>query len=153
MFHVDPHLGHVGALLHDLGRLGLLSAHPAEYSVIALAAYDSTEQILAAEQAAFGMTHCQAGALLAKAWSLPEPLRQVARKHHDASSEEGVVGLAQFSCRIADDWMYQAIMRRDSQKPEETIATYAPSNLWESFTSELETVNALVIAAIQALDF
>ena len=82
-FPVDPHVVHVGALLHDLGRLGLLAAHPTDYSALALTAYDTTADILAAERSKFGMTHCQAGALLAKAWRLPLPLQQMMRHHHD----------------------------------------------------------------------
>ena len=150
---VDPQRAYVGALLHDLGRLGLLAAHPEEYAALALASHESTEDILAAEKTAFGMTHCHAGALLAKAWSLPEPLGIIARHHHDPSSDQDVVSLIQLSCRLADDSMYQAILRRDIRKPEETIETYAPTHVREQLINELETVSGAVIDSIQKLDF
>ena len=91
-FGADPELSHVSATMHDLGRLGLVAAHAADYTKLALASHDSVEEILAAEQAQFGMTHCQAGARLAKSWSLPEPFGKVANHHHDSSSDQPIVG-------------------------------------------------------------
>jgi putative nucleotidyltransferase with HDIG domain len=150
---IEPELCHVAALMHDLGRSGLLAAHPERYVRLALAAHENTEEILAAEQSEFGMTHCHAGTLLAKAWSLPEPFGVVAGHHHETSSDLPVVALVQLCCRLADDFMYQAIHRTDIQKPEETIAQYAPEPLRELFTSQLEAVSAAIDTAIQTLDF
>lgn len=152
-FHADPNAVHVCALMHDLGRLGLLAAYPSEYAAMALTAHESTDAILAAEQAAFGMTHCRAGALLAKGWSLPEPLQQVAAYHHDNGSDHEDVALVQLCCRLADDLQFQSISRCDIQKPEETIATCAPAHVRNQLTSGLPTVSEAIIRALQTLDF
>jgi len=152
-FHLDPHVTYVSALMHDLGRLGLLAAHPEEYSALALTSNESTAEILAAEKAGFSMTHCHAGGLLAKAWSLPESLQKVAAHHHDTDPGHGLVGLVHLCCRLADDLEFQAIHRRDIQKPEDTIATYAPVASREHLTSELQTAITGVMYAIQTLDF
>jgi HD-like signal output (HDOD) protein len=152
-FHIDPHVAYVSALMHDLGRLGLLAAHPDEYSTLALTSNESTAEILAAEKAEFGMTHCHAGELLAKAWSLPESLGKVAAHHHDTNPDHGLVGLVHLCCRLADDLEFQAIHRRDIQKPEETIATYAPAHSREHLTNELKSATAAIMYAIQTLDF
>jgi len=152
-FGAAPELSHVAAMLHDLGRSGLLAAHPDAYSRLALAAHESTEEILAQELAEFGMTHCHAGMLLARAWRLPDVLRKTAGHHHEISSADPVVALVQLCCRLADDFMYQAIHRSDIRKPEETIAGYAPERLREHLSSQLAEVNALVVTAIQGLDF
>jgi HD-like signal output (HDOD) protein len=150
---VEPELSHVAALMHDLGRSGLLAAHPEEYSRLALAAYENTKEILAFEQAEFGMTHCHAGMLLANAWSLPGPLREAAGHHHEASSESPLVSLVQLCCCLADDFMYRAIHRNDIQKPEETIVQHVPERLRGYVISQLEAVNAAVVTAIKNLDF
>jgi putative nucleotidyltransferase with HDIG domain len=152
-FGANPDLSYLAALMHDLGRNGLLAAHPEPYSRMALAAHDSTEAILAAEQAEFGMTHCHAGALLAQAWHLPEPFRAVAAHHHEGSSEHAIVALVQLCCRLADDFMYQSINRQDLRKPEETVALHSPERLWEKLTAELPAANAAVDTAIKTLDF
>jgi HD-like signal output (HDOD) protein len=152
-FRINPHMVYIGAILHDLGRLGLLAAHPEEYTALALTSHESTDAILAAEQAEFGMTHCRAGALLADAWSLPDPAGQVADRHHQNGSEHGVVALVQLCCRLADDLEFQAILRRDIQKPVETIKALAPAHLHEELTGRLEDVSAAIIRAIETLDF
>ena len=152
-FRIDPHLVYIGAILHDLGRLGLLAAHREEYTTLALSSHESTDAILAAEQAGFGMTHCRAGALLAGAWSLPDPARQIAEQHHQAGSDHNVVALVQLCCRLADDMQFQAIHRRDIQKPEETILALAPAHLQEPLISRLEDVNTAILHGIETLDF
>jgi putative nucleotidyltransferase with HDIG domain len=152
-FRVDPAEAHIGALLHDLGRLGLLAAYPDEYSAFALSAHDSAAAILAGEQEKFGMTHCRAGLMLAEAWSLPETVRRVAGLHHETNSDQPIVMLVQLCCRLADAFQFQAIFRADVEKPEEAIATFAPEPLREQLTSRLETVNKAILTALESLDF
>lgn len=153
LFHVDPHVVYVGALLHDLGRLGLLAGYPDDYTALALASYENSDEILAAEQSRFGMTHCQAGELLADAWCLPAPLRQVADQHHHSASDNAIVALIQLACRLADDLQFQAVHRRDTLKPEESIALYAPPHLQQEMAQRLKDVSAEVLNVIEALDF
>jgi HD-like signal output (HDOD) protein len=151
--HIDPQAAYVNSLLHDLGRLGLLAAYPEAYSKLALTSNESTAEILEAEKVGFGMTHCRAGELLAKAWSLPVSLRQVAAHHHDIAPEPGVVALVHLCCRLADDLEFQAIHRRDIQKPQETIAACVPSDMREQLADALETATDAIVDAIQTLDF
>ncbi len=152
-FRIDPQVAYVSSLLHDLGRLGLLAAYAEEYSKLALTSNESTAEILEAEKEGFGMTHCRAGELLAKAWSLPESLRQVAAHHHDTEPEHGLVALVQLCCRLADDLEFQAIHRRDIHTPEETIATCVPKHMRGQMTGALQTATTAVMDAIQTLDF
>ena len=153
MFDMEPEASHVTALLHDLGRNGLLAAYQEGYSGLACAAHESTAAILASEQAGFGMTHCHAGALLAKAWNLPAALQEVAGHHHDAGSDATQVSLVQLCCRLADDFMYQAIHRCDTRKPEATIEECVPEPARSRLIGGLKGVAAAIDTAIQALDF
>jgi putative nucleotidyltransferase with HDIG domain len=153
VFRLPPELSHVAALMHDLGRSGLLAAHQEAYARLALAAHENCAEILAEEQTSFGMTHCHAGAMLAKAWNLPEPFGEVAAHHHDGGSAQPVVTLVQLCCRLADDFMYQSIHRSDIRKPEETIAEFAPEGLQSRLIEELEEVAEAIDTAINALDF
>lgn len=60
------------ALLHNLGSLALLMLDTGNYpSVLAL---QPAERRHAREMELFGVTHCEAGAMLAESWKLPEPI-------------------------------------------------------------------------------
>ena len=147
VLHLDVQTEYVNALLHDMGRLGLLAAYPEEYTVLALAAYDDADAILATEAERVGMTHCQAGEKLARAWRLPTSVQRAAAHHHHSSS-----ALVHLACRLADDLQFLAIMRRDVRKPEETIAELAPESA-ELLIARLDHVSSAILHTHQTLDF
>ena len=70
-------------LLHDIGRLVLVSTYPAEYA--AAMAYrdlhDSYVQV--AEQAVMGVDHVQAGVALAEHWNFSDTMKLAIAHHHD----------------------------------------------------------------------
>ncbi len=87
-----PHLeeAYLAGMLHDVGRLALLSAAPAEYTM--LLSHVDDGGLCQAEQQTFGMTHAEAGAHLIERFHLDsfladsvlyhhEPLAQVAAAH------------------------------------------------------------------------
>ena len=153
LFDVSPEIAHVSALMHDLGRSGLLAAHPDEYAKLALTTHESTSQILDAEASSFGMTHCHAGNLLARAWMLPDLFSEVTEAHHDCARNDGPAGLVQLSCRLADSFMYLSVHRLDVEKPEETVASFAPTALHAQLIAQLSEARGAVDNAIQTLDF
>jgi putative nucleotidyltransferase with HDIG domain len=69
-------------LLHDLGRLVLERLYPAE--VAALAGFGE-DALLAQEVQSLGITHAEAGAIIAMAWHFPDMIRLVMTLHHDAA--------------------------------------------------------------------
>jgi len=152
-FRLEPELAQVSGLLHELGRHGLLAAYPLKYAQLACVAYENATAILAAEQAELGMSHCQAGILLANAWHLPATLREAAGHHLDAGSDVPLVSLVQLCCCLADEFMYQAIHRCDLRKPEATVELRVPLALRRTITDQLESVRAAIDTAIRALDF
>jgi putative nucleotidyltransferase with HDIG domain len=70
-------------LLHDIGRLVLVSSFPARYEqVIAYrAAHDCT--LLEAERAVLGVDHVEAGVALAEHWNFSDTMRLAIANHHD----------------------------------------------------------------------
>ena len=87
-----PHLeeAYLAGMLHDVGRLALLSAAPAEYTM--LLSHVDDGGLCQAEQQTFGITHAEAGAHLIERFHLDsfladsvlyhhEPLAQVAAAH------------------------------------------------------------------------
>jgi putative nucleotidyltransferase with HDIG domain len=151
-FGVPGGLAHVAGITHDLGRLGLLAAHPTEYVRLALATYNSEGDIRAVEQTQFGMDHCHAGALLAKAWGLPKALCVTAEHHHEASANRGLPTLIHLSCRLADDLMFQAIRHKDPRDPPATIAACAPEAIRGGLADRVETAKVNALKMIESLD-
>jgi HD-like signal output (HDOD) protein len=70
-------------IMHDIGRLGLLVAYPAEYERVIRDAAARCLDLLDFEREEFGMDHAEAGRLLAERWGLPAGLAQIAGRHHD----------------------------------------------------------------------
>ena len=71
----------VGALLMDLGALVLDQVLGAQYSAVYERARTHTD-LLILETHALGMTHAEAGGVLAEHWKLPEVLRVSIEHHH-----------------------------------------------------------------------
>jgi putative nucleotidyltransferase with HDIG domain len=153
LFGVAADLAHTAAILHDLGRMGLLAAHTEPYTVLALRAYETVEEVVAAEDALCGMNHCHAGLLLAQAWDLPKVFHDAVAEHHGTPSGRDLRSLVQTSCRLADDMMFQAILHRSHRHPQETIEACAPEELREALVEKLTDAEARVIRTIQSLDF
>ncbi len=68
---------YTSGLLHDLGRLALISAYPVEYAAALAAWSESGEDSLQCEERALGINHCEAGLVLADTWALPSTMRAV----------------------------------------------------------------------------
>jgi putative nucleotidyltransferase with HDIG domain len=70
-------------LLHDIGRLVLVSTFPQQYA--AAMAYRSAHDsyVLDAERAVLGVDHVQAGMALAEHWNFSETMKLALAHHHD----------------------------------------------------------------------
>jgi HD-like signal output (HDOD) protein len=91
-------------LTHDLGRLGLFLAGGEPYAVELSKEFPDIEQANQVERNLFGMTHCQAGALVAAAWGFPESLAACMGEHHQTAdgARGDPRGLIATACRMAD---------------------------------------------------
>jgi putative nucleotidyltransferase with HDIG domain len=70
-------------LLHDIGRLVLVSTYPEQYAeAIALRAAKDCE-LLDAERAVLGVDHVAAGVALAEHWNFSDTMKQAIAQHHD----------------------------------------------------------------------
>ncbi len=70
-------------LLHDLGRLVLVSAHPALYQQVLERRAATDCSTLQAEQEILGIDHVMAGAALAEHWNFSDTMRLALAHHHD----------------------------------------------------------------------
>jgi HD-like signal output (HDOD) protein len=94
---------YTAGLMHDLGRLGLLSMAGQRYADMLAKEFLSLDEANALETALFGMTHAQAGAFLAETWHFPKLLCDCVRAHHDLPGQGNCeeLRITQLACGIA----------------------------------------------------
>lgn len=102
-YRINPEQAYTAALMHDIGRLGMLSAYP-EYPVLLAADARSPQDFLERERTSFSVDHCEAGLLLTRIWGLPEEFWASASQHHmEVTSTVGDrVDLVRLSCLFAE---------------------------------------------------
>jgi HD-like signal output (HDOD) protein len=97
----------VAGLLHDIGKIALaMSMHGKQAKVNSLCAHDGIDR-LETEEKIFGITHAEAGYLLAEHWLLPSSLTSAIRYHHspemaiEDNTLASVIFLANGFCKLS----------------------------------------------------
>jgi putative nucleotidyltransferase with HDIG domain len=80
---LPPERAYTAGLLHDVGRLGMMTAYPQEYNRLLDVAADENLELIDAELDVFDIDHCMAGAWLVAEWNLPTEVGVVAQTHHE----------------------------------------------------------------------
>ncbi len=70
-------------LLHDIGRLVLVSTYPQRYAEVLAWRAAQDCQVLEAERAVLGVDHVGAGVALAEHWNFSDTMRLALAHHHD----------------------------------------------------------------------
>jgi len=77
---------YLAGLLHDIGRLILVSTFPKEHESILLKTQD-IQNVLWAEKQLIGITHCEVGAWLINNWKLDSLIADAVRYHHESHEQ------------------------------------------------------------------
>lgn len=128
-FGITPGQAYSVALLHDIGRLGLLKSYTAECTALLNESYDDSGQMLKAEQAAFRVDHCVAGAWLSKTWGLPRSFRMICEHHHDAigANDQELLQVVKTACRLADAFGFSAMNYQEVPEYDRIVASLPPN--------------------------
>ncbi len=128
-FGITPGQAYSVALLHDIGRLGLLKSYTAECTAILNQSFDHPDQMLKAEQAAFRVDHCVAGAWLSKTWGLPRSFRMICEHHHDAigGHDQELLQVVKTACRMADAFGFAAMNYQEVPGYDNIVASLPPN--------------------------
>jgi len=96
---------YTAGLLHEVGRLGLLMSEGGKYEILLTQLQSGLEESNALEKETFGVTHAEAGAVMAEAWGIPPPVCESIRSHHGIPEGEPnyaqLIDLVRVSCRMA----------------------------------------------------
>lgn len=94
--HGQAETAFLSGLLHDIGKIALDTCFPEAYSEVIQAVADGAF-IVDAEYDILGMTHAEAGSLLAAEWSFPQVIVEVIRDHHEPAPNEFLPNLIHLS--------------------------------------------------------
>ena len=107
-------------LLHDFGRIALMSAAPGVYGRLSESRYEKVQEILDAEERTFGMPHTVAGVVVMSRFQFPSDLVRVAGHHHDGGpAGPDLARVTHLGCRLADAIGFPAIPH--AEEPIERI--------------------------------
>jgi putative nucleotidyltransferase with HDIG domain len=81
-------------LLHEVGKVVMLSGNKAKYTQAVQKAGDSRRSVVVTEKEIFGFDHTEVGARLLKRWHLPPNIIATVRHHHDLAGAEPFERLA-----------------------------------------------------------
>jgi HD-like signal output (HDOD) protein len=109
-YQIHPDRAYTAALIHDIGRLGLLSAHGSRYAELLQRASGSNQTLMEAEQLLFSVDHCEAGQWLTRTWGLPEEFQETASTHHRyvAGAVREINDLVACACALAQALGFRA---------------------------------------------
>lgn len=93
------------AILHDIGRLVILSEFLTNEAEIQRLASQEGIPLCEAEQRVIGADHAQLGAYLLTLWGLPDDVAEVALRHEDPLESFGPQISDKLACTVAANWV------------------------------------------------
>lgn len=154
LYEVSKDQAYTAALIHDVGRLGLLRAYGERYAPILEFRHDTLAGCLESERGLFQMDHCQAGLWLTQQWGFPPEYSRVAGCHHDELSDakQDLTSLTHTACLLADALGFAAVSCAGAPSAAQIVAQL-PAHPWQRYTfdeDELKSRIATQIASVEA---
>ncbi len=130
---------YTAGLLHDVGRLALLSAYPADYAGMLDLVEQYQGDVREWERGVFGLDHCETGQLLVQEWGLPEEFLTITGHHHEppAAGKIDKAAVVHLSCRAADALGFSVAASAGPSDWHGFEAVH-PHRIWHRFGSEAE---------------
>ena len=98
-------LAYMAGLLHDIGRLAIQAASPAESHLLAPSHAVGEEALVLQERARLGFDHAEAGAALLQAWQLPDILAQAVWQHAGPTAPDEATAASVWQANRLAHWI------------------------------------------------
>ena len=149
---MDNDFAYSAAILHDIGRFGLVSLMPRAYGLVVDAGAERPLDLLQNERDFCGIDHCQAGLSLVSAWELPDPFLAITATHHDGeSSLSSTASLIPPSCALADALGFGVVEYRKHLSYGEVLDNF-PKAARAGFPADANDLVAEIAGAIKVIE-
>lgn len=143
-FDTDSGVAYTAGLLHDVGRIALMSAFPRKYASMIEESFERQVDIRILERQFFEMDHCTAGAAMMLIWRLPVNLRDVCLRHHDGipAEERSLLANVAAANRVAHRAGFEPVFGAEPHETREALLSGLPPQIHASAESLGERINA-----------
>lgn len=86
--HVNEEYAFMAGLLHDIGRLVLVTCYPDQFDLTLTWRDEHDSYILAAELEVLGVDHTMVGGALAEHWKFPAVIQKAVANHHNPDMQD-----------------------------------------------------------------
>ena len=149
---LDRDFAYTAGILHDIGRVAMVATMPKTYARVVEKEADRPQDLLARERELFGVDHCEAGAAIVRAWSLPGAFLEITSGHHgDGMRLGGTASVIAPSCALADALGFGVTKYRGLRSYAEIRSTF-PVATGEHFPREPEKFVAEITGEMRVLE-
>jgi len=145
LYEVSKDQAYTAALMHDVGRLGLLTAYGDRYAPVLETRHNALADCLESERELFQMDHCQAGLWLTQQWGFPPEYSRVAGCHHEepTGSQRDLASLTRAACLLADALGFPAVTLAQAPSTAEIVAQL-PAKPWNPYVFREEDLKSRI---------
>jgi HD-like signal output (HDOD) protein len=144
---------YVAGLLHDIGSLGLMVAHPKEYAEALGNAINNSKDLREIEQSVFQLDHCAAGHRIACAWKFSPAIAEVALRHHQEPSggDFTLLELVKAAVLMADALAYEVVPSQQVMTLAE-LAALLPAAARVRFSQQIDGLPERIAERIRSFE-
>ena len=144
---------YTAGLLHDLGRLALLVKYPQEYANLLAVVSENPFDMLETEHDLFDIDHCEAGGWLARSWTFPSEIADVAAGHHDPidKSQNDILNLVRTAVLLTD-WLGFDVTPMLPVRTVMEIETMLPESVRPWLEEDMEPKRAEITGKLDSFD-
>jgi HD-like signal output (HDOD) protein len=153
LYEIETEQAYTAALIHDVGRLGLLMAYGDRYAPLLETPHATVAGCLESERSLFQMDHCQAGLWLTQRWGFPSVHSRVAGCHHDElpAANQDLASLAHVACLLADALGFRAVAWANPPSVAEVVPQL-PIKPWSRYTFDEQDMKARITKTIATIE-
>jgi putative nucleotidyltransferase with HDIG domain len=153
LYEIAKDRAYTAGLIHDVGRLGLLTAYGERYAPVFATRHNTVADCLESERRLFEMDHCQAGLLLTQRWGFPSEYSRVAGCHHGEmpAAKQDLVSLTHTACLLADALGFPAMALAQAPSAA-SIVSQLPANPWNPYTFQEEQLKNRIANQIASVE-